>query len=521
MKIKISLLVLTSILSITSDAQNYQKGQYALSNVTKDVYHIEDGNNANPHGVQLNDKLENLKFPKGFLWGAASAAYQVEGGTKADGRGPNIWDKYMNPPYNLVKMATGQDANADVAINEYNRDQFEKDVKLIKALGINTYRLSISWPRVLPEGTGAVNEAGIEYYNFVINTLLNNGINPLVTLYHFDMPLALANKGGWMNRESVKWFTDYANLCFDRFGDRVKIFLTFNEPSIEMFFIQSVFDAIDNQQMPSIPASEKYISEHFAHIHHLILAHALAVNLYHQKNLGGKIGITYNFMLCDLDSIASEEGKTSLNIVRRVWNNLFMDPVLTGSYPPDLLDRLNASKYGDIESGDMDIIKSAKTDFLGINYYGVNMYHEKPGAGFFGLINGKNPDKPEMFNGFVDPVAFTKGMVSLKEQYNDPEIIITENGAGYGYTDDKMIDGKVNDTLRTAYIQKHIKAVHDAIQQGVDIKGYYVWSMFDNLEWLMGYSRRFGITYVDFKTQERYPKRSYLWYQSFLKAQNE
>ena len=468
-----------------------------------------------------NKDGNKLKFPKGFLWGAASAAYQVEGGTKADGRGPNIWDKYLNPPYSLAKMATGEDVNGDIAINEYDRNQFMKDARLMKELGINTYRLSISWSRILPEGTGKVNEAGIDYYNFVINTLIKNDIEPLVTLYHFDMPLALENKGGWMNRESVKWFTDYANLCFDRFGDRVKIFLTFNEPSIEMFFLQSVFDAINTRQMPSVPASEKYISEHFAHIHHLMLAHAEAVNLYHKKNLGGKIGITFNFMLCDLDTTASEAGKTSLDLVKMVWNNLFMDPVFKGSYPSTLFDRLKASQYGDIQAGDMDIIKSAKTDFLGINYYGVNMYHEKPGAGFFGLVNGKNPDRPEMFNGFVNPEAFTKGLVSLKEQYNNPEIIITENGAGYGVSDEKLENGKVNDALRTAYIQKHIKAVYNAIQAGVNIKGYYVWSMFDNLEWIMGYSRRFGITYVDFKTQERYPKQSYYWYQSFLKEQKK
>jgi beta-glucosidase len=468
-----------------------------------------------------NKDSEKLIFPKGFLWGAASAAYQVEGGARADGRGPNVWDKYLNPPYSLAKMVSGEDVNGDVAINQYDRNQFLKDVVLMKELGINTYRLSISWSRILPEGTGNVNEAGIDYYNFVINTLIKNGIQPLVTLYHFDMPLALANKGGWMNRECVKWFTDYANLCFDRFGDRVKIFLTFNEPSIEMFFLQSVFDAIDNHQMPSIPASEKYISEHFAHIHHLLLAHALTVNLYHKKNLGGKIGITYNFMLCDLDTTASESGKTSLNLVRKAWNNLYMDPVFKGSYPQDLFDRLNVSQYGDIQAGDMETIKSAKTDFLGINYYGVNMYHEKAGAGFFGLVSGKNPDKPEMFNGFVNPSAFVEGLISLKEQYNDPEIIITENGAGYGKADEKLENGKVDDALRTSYIQKHIKAVHEAIQKGVNIKGYYVWSMFDNLEWIMGFSRRFGITYVDFKTQERYPKKSYFWYQSFLKGQGK
>jgi len=469
--------------------------------------------------IAQNNKSEKLKFPKGFLWGSASAAYQVEGGTKADGRGPNIWDKYLNPPYSLAKMATGQDANGDISINQYDRNQFLKDVRLMKDLGINTYRLSISWTRVLPEGRGKVNEAGIDYYNFVINTLIKNGIKPFVTLYHFDMPLALADKGGWMNRESVQWFTEYANLCFDRFGDRVKFFLTFNEPSIEMFFIQTVFDAINNRQMPTIPASEKYISEHFAHIHHIMLAHAQAVNLYRQKKLGGKIGITYNFMLCDLDSAATEAGKTSLNLVRKVWNNLFMDPAFKGTYPGELFDRLKAAQYGDIQPGDMEIIKSAKSDFLGINYYGVNMYHEKPGAGFFGLVNGKNPDNPEMFNGFVNPDAFVAGLKSLKEQYNNPEIVITENGAGYGPTDEKLENGKVNDALRTAYLQKHIKAVNQAIGAGVNIKGYFVWSMFDNLEWLEGYTRRFGITYVDFNTQERYPKQSYYWYQSFLKGQ--
>src|SRR5664280_1622984 len=164
-------------------------------------------------------------------------------------------DKYLNPPYSLIKLVTGEDANGDVSINEYDRAQFSKDVKLIKELGVNSYRISISWSRILPEGEGKINETGIDYYNFVINSLLKEGIQPLVTLYHLDMPLALANKGGWMNRESVKWFTDYANLCFDRFGDRVKTFLTFNEPSIELLFIQSFFDAVEKHKAPEIPAS--------------------------------------------------------------------------------------------------------------------------------------------------------------------------------------------------------------------------------------------------------------------------
>ena len=466
--------------------------------------------------AQSNNKLS---FPNGFLWGAASAAYQVEGGTKADGRGPNVWDKYLAPPYSMAKMATGQDATGDTSINEYSRPQFLKDVQLMKQLGINTYRLSISWSRIMPEGKGKVNEAGVDYYNFVINTLLKEHIQPFVTLYHFDMPLALADKGGWMNRKSIQWFTGFANVCFDRFGDRVKNWLTFNEPSIEMYFMQTVFDAINNRQTPEIPASEKYISAHFAQIHHLMLAHANTVNLYHQKKQGGKIGITYNFMLCALDGEGSDSAKASLQLVREAWNNLFMDPVFKGSYPADLFTRLQAEKYGDIQPGDMDKIKSAKTDFLGINYYGVNMYHEKAGAGFFGLVNGTNPDNPPMFNGFVDPAAFTEGLKSLKQQYKDPEIIITENGAGYGVQDDTLVNGKVHDSLRTNYLQRHIKAVNDAIRQGVNIRGYFVWSMFDNLEWIMGYARRFGITYVDFKTQQRIPKESYYWYQSFLKSQ--
>ena len=419
----------------------------------------------------------------------------------------------------MAKMATGQDATGDTSINEYSRPQFLKDVQLMKQLGINTYRLSISWSRIMPEGKGKVNEAGVDYYNFVINTLLKEHIQPFVTLYHFDMPLALADKGGWMNRESIQWFTGFANVCFDRFGDRVKNWLTFNEPSIEMYFMQTVFDAINNRQTPEIPASEKYISEHFAQIHHLMLAHANTVNLYHQKKQGGKIGITYNFMLCALDGEGSDSAKASLQLVREAWNNLFMDPVFKGSYPADLFTRLQAEKYGDIQPGDMDKIKSAKTDFLGINYYGVNMYHEKAGAGFFGLMNGTNPDNPPMFNGFVNPAAFTEGLKSLKQQYNNPEIIITENGAGYGVQDDTLVNGKVHDSLRTSYLQRHIKAVNDAIRQGVNIRGYFVWSMFDNLEWIMGYARRFGITYVDFKTQQRIPKESYYWYQSFLKSQ--
>ena len=462
---------------------------------------------------------DKLDFPKDFKWGSASAAYQVEGGTKADGRGPNEWDKYLNPPYSLIKLVTGEDANGDVSINEYDRAQFSKDVKLIKELGVNSYRISISWSRILPEGEGKVNEAGIDYYNFVINSLLKEGIQPLVTLYHLDMPLALVNKGGWMNRESIKWFTDYANLCFDRFGDRVKTFLTFNEPSIELLFMQSFFEAVNNHKEPEIPASEEYISKHFSYIHHLMLAHAGAVNAYHQKKLGGQIGITYNFMLCEMDTTASENGNKSLEIVRSVWNNLFMDPVFKGYYPKDIFDRLNASQYGDIQPGDFDIIKSAKTDFLGINYYGINMYHEKKGAGFFGLVNGKIPDNPPMFNGFVNPDAFVTGLLSLKDQYNNPDILITENGAGYGIKDDTLINGRVHDTLRTSYLQRHIIAVHQAIDKGVKIKGFYVWCMFDNLEWMMGYTRRFGITYVNFQTQERIPKESYYWYQAFLKSQ--
>jgi beta-glucosidase len=472
-------------------------------------------------GCTSNQKTtqEKLVFPKDFLWGSASAAYQVEGGTKADGRGPNEWDKYLNPPYSLIKLSTGSDANGDVSINQYDRDQFTKDIKLIKDLGINTYRISISWSRVLPEGTGKVNEAGIDYYNFVINSLLKEGIQPLVTLYHLDMPLALAEKGGWNNRESVKWFTDFSNLCFERFGDRIKYFLTFNEPSIELLFIRTLFEAMDNKTMPEIPGSQQFISDHFAYIHHLMLAHASVVNSYHSKKLSGQIGITYNFMLCQLDSTATDEGAKSLGIVKRVWNDLFMDPVFKGEYPADILEILKAPKPGVIEPGDMDLIKSAKTDFMGVNYYGVNMYHEKKGAGFFGLVNGTNPDNPPMFNGFVDPEAFTAGLIDLEKKYNNPDIIITENGAGYGPTDETLEAGKVNDTLRTSYIQRHISAVHDAIDKGVKIKGYYVWCMFDNLEWAAGYSRRFGITHVDFDTQQRTPKQSYYWYQSFLKTQ--
>ena len=198
-----------------------------------------------------------------------------------------------------------------------------------------------------------------------------------------------------------------------------------------------------------------------------------------------------------------------------------MDPVFKGSFPQELFSRLKASQYGDIQTGDMDLIKSTKTDFLGINYCGVNMYREKPGSSFFGLAPCKNPDYPEMFNGFVNPDAFVDGLVSLKEEYNNPEMLITENGAGYGDSDEKLENGKVNDALRTVYIQKHIKAVNQAIQKGVNIRGYYVWSMCDNLEWIFGHSRRFGITYVDFKTQERFPKQSYFWYQSFLKEQKK
>jgi beta-glucosidase len=472
-------------------------------------------------GCNQKQVSEQVKpdFPKDFIWGSASAAYQVEGGTRADGRGQNVWDKYLNPPFSMIKLATGKDENGDVSINEYDRAQFTKDVKLMKELGINSYRFSISWTRILPEGTGKVNAAGVDYYNFVINSLLKEGIQPLVTLYHFEMPLALAKQGGWMNRHMVKWFTDYANICFDQFGDRVKTFLTFNEPSIELLFLQPVMDAMDNGKAPAIPASEDFISTHFAHIHHLMMAHASAVNLYHQKKLGGKIGITFNYMLCDLDSTATENGSKSLDMVKKVWNDLFMDPVFKGEYPKDVYERLNAARYGDIQPGDMELIRSAKTDFLGINYYGVNMYHEKNNAPFFGLTMGKNPDNPPMFNGYVNPDAFVTGLVNLKDKYSNPEILITENGAGYGPKDDTLVNGQVHDTLRTSYLKRHIDAVHQAMLKGVNIKGYYVWSMFDNLEWMMGFSRRFGITYVNFQTQERIPKQSYYWYRNYLKSQ--
>ena len=456
-------------------------------------------------------------MPEGnFLWGAASAAYQVEGSPAADGRGLSKWDVYTHQ-YRITEGVVGVQHTGDVAINVYDRRQYLADIALMRDLGINAYRFSIAWPRILPHGTGAVNQAGLDWYGRFVDDLLDNGITPLATLYHWDYPWALHEKGGWHVPASIGWFRDYAAIVFGALGDRVRHFVTLNEPFIDTFMMDIAATRVrDGLGAPLRPTSAEYGRQAVA-LHHQYVAHAAAVAAYRQAGGKGMIGIALPLMPAHPLDPKRPEDVAAARLADGLINRWALDAVLRGSVPDDVTAALRRANpaFGAADA-DLALLKANPPDFVGVNFY-APIFVGADEAHALGLRwNDTNPDDVKMFNGPVRPEAFYALLMRIRDDYRNPPVIITENGAGFGDFDEVVDGGTVHDPLRTDYIRRHIAAMLRARGDGADIRGYMAWSLFDNFEWIQGYTRRFGMVHVDFDSQKRTPKESFHAYRGII-----
>lgn len=459
-------------------------------------------------------KDTKIKAPTDFLWGIGTAAYQVEGAYQQDGKGESNWDFYTNK-VGITQFTIGEKQTGNMAINMYDRNQYLKDIKLMKELGVNTYRFSLPWSRIIPNGIGAVNQKAISHYHQLIKDLKNAGIQPFVTLYHFDMPQALVEKGGWENRESIQWYKAYADVVFREFGKEVKHFATFNETTMEFF----VIDYMINPSQSKESANIRYAKE-ITKVHHQLVASAMAIKSYHAMHLDGIVGITFNLAPCLPFNEKNPEDVKAVPLQDELLNRIVLDPTFKGSYPAGAMAMLQ--KYNpsfDPSAEDMQLLAANKPDFLGVNFYAPAQVKKDDNAPMGVSWLGNNTDTVKMSNGPVKPEYLYHLLMRIKDEYGNPVTYITENGASFKNNEDSIIDGKVNDNLRSDFISRHIDAALKATKEGAKLKGYFIWSGWDNFEWSFGYSVRFGIIYVDYKSQVRTPKKSYYTYQQILKQQ--
>jgi beta-glucosidase len=425
-----------------------------------------------------------------FIWGVSTSAFQIEGAAKEDGRGQSIWDVYQHGK--VKNHDTG-----DVACDHYHR--YREDVALMKRLGVQAYRFSVAWPRVLPQGRGSPNELGLSFYDRLIDELLAAGIEPWLCLYHWDLPQALEDLGGWMNRESVAWFADYAALVATRFGDRVKRLASFNEPSMFTLFSGSLGMRDRN-------------SEDDLHrmIHNVNLAHGSAVDVLREKIPGASIGCIHNYQPCRPSS-ASDADAAAAARLGIYWNKAFPDPQCRGEYPPPM--RAAIDSY--IQPGDLARI-CRPVDWFGLNHYSPVYVKAQP-ASMLGFEFGDKPTGVPLtpIGWPINPEAFCDTLLTVHHDYGLP-IYVLENG--YGNFDKPDATGGVMDTERVQFLRAYVGAMNAAASSGVDVRGYFVWSLLDNFEWEQGYTNRFGLTYVDYPSQRRIPKASFRWYADLIKA---
>ena len=438
-------------------------------------------------------------FPPGFAWGTASAAYQIEGAWDEDGKAPSTWDTFVHQPGRVAGGQTG-----DVACDFYHR--WESDLDLMAELGVNAHRFSVSWARVLPAGRGTINEAGIDFYDRVVDGLLARGIAPYVTLHHWDLPQALEDEGGWTSRSTAEAFAEYAALMGERLGDRVTGWITLNEPFVLTSFGHS-FGV-------HAPGRTMFLGV-WAVVHHLLLAHGLGTRALRAAGVTGGVGITQNlspvWALTD-----SPEDTAAAAKLDALYNRQWLDPILLGTQPVDPEATYPGSDFSAVRDGDAAII-ATPIDFLGVNFYNPQQ------------VKGAAPDNPMGFElvpiegvprtGFdwpVVPSALTELLVGLRDRYGAalPPMFITENGTSIPDVIDA--DGRVRDSFRIAYLDRHLRAIADAMAAGVDMRGYFCWTFTDNFEWAEGFDQRFGLVYVDPDTQARTPKDSFSWYRQVV-----
>jgi beta-glucosidase len=432
-------------------------------------------------------------LPPDFIWGVSTSSYQIEGATQVDGRGPSIWDLDCKIPGHIAHGDTG-----DVACDHYHR--YAEDIALMRQLGIQAYRFSVAWPRVLPQGSGAPNAAGLDFYDRLIDGLLAAGIQPWLCLYHYDLPQALQDRGGWLTRDMAGWFADYATLIGRRYGDRVKHFATFNEPS--------VFSLFGYGFAWHPPRLTDRAALHQA-IHHVNLAHGAGVDALRMTAPGAAIGAIHN-MQPSRPIGASAADAAAARLLDAYWNRAFPEPQLLGRYPEELVRLMEPV----IKPGDFDRIRRP-VDWFGLNHYSPIFARADATAPLGFAWADAPPDAHRSPIGWQeDPAAFRDILIDVHRRYGLP-IYVTENGAGANETPDE--NGAVNDRERIDFLRSYGHALREAVAAGADVRGYFVWSLLDNFEWGAGYANRFGLVYVDYATQRRIPKASAQWYARMIR----
>ncbi len=433
--------------------------------------------------------MTEYRFPQGFIWGCATASYQIEGAPLEDGAGESIWHRFSHTPDRIMNGDTG-----DVACDHYHR--YREDVALMKELGLTAYRFSTAWPRILPSGRGRLNRAGLDFYNSLVDELLAAGIKPCLTLYHWDLPQALQDKGGWANPDCAFWFRDYADTVFQALGDRVKSWITINEPFVIAFIGHAL-----GLHAPGINDIDTTLQVG----HTLLRAHGLAVEAFRHGSRRGDIGITL-----DLETVMpasdSELDKAAAERYHAFKNRWFLDPIFSGAYPTALIEA-----FPQLPSFTTEEVRllTQPLDFIGVNNYTRSVWENNPLA----FLHAQQVFPAGKYTDMiweVYPGGLYRLLTWLNANYKHPALYVTENGAAF--EDNQNADGSIPDDDRLAYLHDYLAACHRAISEGVDLRGYFLWSLMDNFEWGFGYARRFGIIYVDFKTQKRIIKKSGRWY---------
>ncbi|MFO7635226.1 MAG: GH1 family beta-glucosidase [Caldilinea sp.] len=447
--------------------------------------------------------MSKLDFPKTFLWGSATASYQIEGAWQEDGKGESIWDRFAHTPGKIRDGSTG-----DVACDHYHR--WQDDIALMKDLGLQAYRFSIAWPRILPQGVGVVNQKGIDFYSRLVDGLLEAGITPFATLYHWDLPQAIQDRGGWPKRFAAEAFVEYTDVISQALGDRVKHWITHNEPWCA--------GLLSHQIGEHAPGWRDWYAG-LAASHHLLLSHGWAVPVIRRNSPGAEVGITLNLYTVT----TGERTPENLNAVRLYdgyFNRWFLDPVFGRRYPADMVDAyrkmglLPADELDFVMEGDFEAM-AAHTDFLGVNYYSRSVVKADPEGGPLPVDDSEHATLERTDMGWeIYPKGLYDLLCRLHFEYQPAKIYVTENGASYA--DAPGADGKVHDTRRIDYLRAHFVKAHEAMAAGVPLAGYFVWSLMDNFEWARGYTERFGLVWVDYETQVRIPKESARWVQQVI-----
>ncbi|MFJ8928549.1 GH1 family beta-glucosidase [Streptomyces sp. NPDC102364] len=458
------------------------------------------------------------RFPAGFLWGAATASYQIEGAVREDGRTPSIWDTFSHTPGKVLNGDTG-----DVAVDHYHR--WRDDVRLMADLGLTSYRFSVAWPRVQPTGRGPAVQRGLDFYRGLVDELLTHGIKPVVTLYHWDLPQELENAGGWPERDTAYRFAEYAGLVGEALGDRVESWVTLNEPWCSAFLGYSSGVHAPGRTDPAAALRAA---------HHLNLGHGLATSaLRGVLPARAKVGISLNPSVVRALT-ESPEDQDARRRIDALANRVFTGPLLKGAYPRDLFtDTAAITDWSFVRDGDTAAIHQP-LDFIGLNYYtpavvsgprpdqdgprldGHGSSEHSPWPAADDVLFHHAPGELTAMNWPVDPTGLTDLLLDHTALAPGIPLYVTENGAAY--EDVVGADGRVHDPDRIRYLHGHLAAVHDAIEQGADVRGYFLWSLLDNFEWAYGYGKRFGAVYVDYETQERIPKSSAAWYSQVARS---